>query len=395
MTDQRLDQELGRRAAQVTLQADWARTQLLPAVDRALSMAPERMPASRLAPVAELAGLAAILVLIVVALPLLVPGLSSTPSPSGAPSGPASASIVLTTQQFAEELAAGDLDGMTVVVRGRIEPDPDSTPMPCIRLVPQPAPSQCAQLAWTGGILAGVDPPIQLKFDPTETMREVQPGEPIESSPWTMWDGPRGPIEGLLVLSVDRQAQVTYVGRVHLRGQRPAELDSGLLWSAEAAANVDPESLDIDEVLLVDGWLMQVAPRPCPQPLATPIGSLPYYSCGRATWLTDTAPESLDEDPPDGLRVQDGAMYLARGDRSWNGPLQGRFVVGRRLFGGGCTAAPPCWGWSLLAVMSIDDRHQPPLPDPTPRIGLPTPPDRALVMGEFEVQPARTPEPPQ
>lgn len=82
MTDEELAGELERRADSVDLEPDWPRISLLPAVRSGMAEPPPRR-AWRLAPLAGLASIVAVALVVVIALPTLAPGRpAATPSSS-------------------------------------------------------------------------------------------------------------------------------------------------------------------------------------------------------------------------------------------------------------------------------------------------------------------------
>lgn len=87
LTDDGLERELQRRAESTRLRSDWARLELLPAVRSGVETRPQRLPSPRFAPLLGIAAVAAVLVLLVVALPRLVPGPAPTAGESSSPDG--------------------------------------------------------------------------------------------------------------------------------------------------------------------------------------------------------------------------------------------------------------------------------------------------------------------
>lgn len=356
LDDATLQAELRRRAGRATLPQDWTRSQLLPAVHRAVDLTPQRVQSSRLAPLGGLAGVIAILVLIGVALPRLVPGPAGSPQGSGTGLA-ASPSItpepggvrLLTAQEFATGVRDGSLVGQTVLVDGRIE---DQFRRGLVCFIPDP----CFM-----GTLADSDPPLDISARATPTLdtpdaRKV--GQPDIG--WDWWHSPQAPIDGLLVLSVDRSDLVVFLGRARLGEQRPAMFDSGMFWSASAAAAVDSEALDLDEVILVDAWLTQASgqylcPRP---PSGGVVDGLPSLWCGNAAWLADQ-PVSADDsefDDSAALQVQNYGYDSVLGHtiQAPMPPLHATYAVARRLFTGCGPDEPTCWHWSIVGRITTD-----------------------------------------
>jgi hypothetical protein len=379
LRDSDISRELVRRSS-----GDWHAERVLPAVRRAMEEPrTDRVATSRWAALAALVGLLGVLVLLAVALPRLDLA-PAAPSPT-----PAGGVVVLSTEEFAARLATGDLDGSSVLVDGRIEAD-DRPSIECSR------PSEPCPL----GVLAGVDERVQVHAlgvatdDPDAASLYLYSEEA-----WAHWRMPEPPIEGVLVLALDRFGSVNFLGTV-----TPAGADV-VSWPPAAVADLDAASVAVDAAVIVEGWLTQVpgamSCRP-PDP-GTVLEGLPDKWCGNPAWI---APEPVTLDPEgysppgDGLSVQHGAMHLVRGDRPAVGPVQGRFIVARRLYGGGCPDnAPPCWDWRVIGALWYHDptSGQVPPDSATPRLPTPgvtdapeTPPAEAR-PGTWELAPAEFP----
>jgi hypothetical protein len=357
MTDRELEAELRRRAQRASLPPDWTRSQLLPAVHRAVDLTPQRVPSSRSAPLGALVAVGALLLLIVVALPRLVSGpiASREPSPTTVPSESAGP-VVLSTQDFATRLAAGELDGRTVIVDGRISPDELRRDLCGLG-------EQCFL-----GTLDGTDPPADIfsRHQPTVQGRVTRFGEAESGWPW--WYRAEAPIEGLLLMSVDRRGSVEFRGTV-------LSSASGDVWALAAVAAIDIDQVVQSEALIVDGWIDQHGDAPrCPRPPeSAQADGLPSMWCRPPVWLADAPASEADaeEGPPGAVLLGGDPLYLLSGDARRQ-PVQGRFVIAPRLYGGGCPAGePPCWYWELIAVLSVTQMG--PLPSDAATPATPTP----------------------
>jgi hypothetical protein len=396
-----LERELRRRADSARLRNDWARLELLPAVRFRMEAGVKRVPSPRLAPVAGIAAMAAVLVLLVVALPRLVPGPQSTGEASPTPNaGP----VVLSTQKFATRLTAGELVGSTVLVEGRIGQyegsvvDTDCSPL--------------ADRACFMGQLDGVQPFVYVVTRYVATPEGEGRAHGYGPEAWSWWHLPVPPVEGILVLTVQSDGSLEYMGRVKPAG-------AGLTWSAREASQLDPESLDLGELVLVDGWLTSIGGLISgvpPQP-GTFIGGLPQRYSGSPAWVLDQRvvldPNGYQE-PEGGIRVQNGAYYEFASDPApvdaaspTLEPRRATYALTRRLEGGGCpNDAPPCWQWNVIGRVTSNSLQDPPA-TPEPSIGLPsatTPPPtspppnaRTITCGRIVALPGRlgTASPPE
>lgn len=355
MDDERLSAELQRRASAPSPRPDWARHDLLPGVSREIDARPQPVVTSRWSPRLGVAAVVAALLVMVIAVPRLVPTpptSSSSPTLGATPRLPQTG--VLSTAEFASRLAAGQLDGESVLVDGRIGPN--------LRYGRLCAPSGSDQTRCYMGPLEGVEPPIDVEARWIETNDEE--GARNDGLRWEIWHFPSTPQEGFLLLSVDVSRHVEFVGLARDSGPGPA-------WSV---ADADAQHLDIntvgaDEVILVRGWLVETEPPgttisiDCttngPRPL--PVEGLPYNYCLPQDYLSSEPP--VDELLPEGaarLSVQRNAAQLF-GARIQDGTSL--FAIAPRLYGG-CFDAPTCWQWDVVARV---DPIDPPLPAPTPR----------------------------
>lgn len=348
--DSDVTRELGRRAA-----GEWRPERILPAVRRVMDEPhTERVATSRWAALAALVGLLGVLILVAVALPRLDLA-PAAPSPT-----PAGGIVVLSTEEFAARLAAGELHGQTVLVEGEI-----------VGLLGSPPPGELADWAcpvgaappdracWMG-TLAGTDPALHVYSrqiaaidDGSVSVPRLFPGE---EGQWPVWYRSGQPVSGVLLVNVTDEGQVEFAGRVREDVSAPTT-------TVADVAVLDVTELDLDEVVLVDGWLTQVGGaiscRP-PDP-GTVLEGLPDKWCGNPAWI---APEPVAIDPSgfsvpdDFVSVQHGAYFGFAEDPAADEdgllvPRRGTYSLARRLYGGGCPdASPPCWDWAIVARLS-------------------------------------------
>lgn len=342
---------------------------------RAKIDADSRPVSSRRAPaLAGLAGAAAILIVLVVALTTLRPGLTQTPRPGetqipasiaegsatpGVPTSPPSDSPeapnvgevpVLTAVEFARSLRANELDRQQVLVEGGIVAGP---PIPRPVCYPGVIDGHTCYL----GEIEGIEPAIIVAapwLATPESEASARFNEPrIE---WPHWWFPTAPVRGLLLMSV-RRGTVDYLGRVH----RNAE---SLTWSVDEAKEVDPGSLAPDEILLGDGWLTGFGGiLSCLAPPADLIAGLPERWCANSGWLVDSANRSLlsGDDRDSGIELQDKAYYefAPAPEPDWIGsgdgePRKGTYALAPRLEGWCAHSEPPCWQWSVVGRVADD-----------------------------------------
>lgn len=367
LNDADLERELRRRAEGARLRTDWARFELLPTVRSGLDSRIDRVPSPRLASIAGVAALAAVLVLLVVALPRFVPGQSTGDASPTLSTGP----VVLSPQEFAARFEAGDLVGSTALVEGKIVVDDRPALMiPCLPLGHRACPM---------GRLAGIEPPVSVTTRHIATPEGEGLTHGDGSEAWSWWHLPAPPVEGILALSVQADVPVVeYMGRV-----KPAS--DGLTWSANEASELDLKTLAVDEIVLVDGWLTGVgglisggAPEP-----GTFIRGLPQRYSGSPAWVLDERvlldPSGYQE-PENGIRVQSGAYYefapnpaLVDAASPTLDPRRATYALTGRLEGGGCPGdEPPCWQWNVIGRLT-STAPEGPFGTPEPSTGPPSP----------------------
>jgi hypothetical protein len=108
LRDDLLAAELERRSSSAHVPPDWARREFLEAVTTAIDTRPQHVPASRLSPIVGLAGIGAVLLLLVVAIPRLAPGVNSPVGTGRQPSAPPS---LVPTPQVAPSPTSVDCGG--------------------------------------------------------------------------------------------------------------------------------------------------------------------------------------------------------------------------------------------------------------------------------------------
>ncbi|MEX2546558.1 MAG: hypothetical protein WD830_02065 [Chloroflexota bacterium] len=291
---------------------------------------------------AGLAGAAAILLVLVVALPRLGPG-GPSPSP-GLLAAPPSTISLMPVREFAARVAAGELRGETVLVNAQIASNPALFLRPC------PPPGPCYL-----GDLLGTDPltPVQTRWYPTLEGEGTELTGPGIDPVWAWWDRPQTPMEGVMVLSVDANGSVMFVGR-----NPPEEIASAL----SEIQYIDFDAMPLEEIRVVPAWLTGiVGPLRC-----GPAGQVPYLPDGRGcvnpSWLTRERSRFARDGfvtPEGAIKVQ-GSAYsdYAPEPVSIDGsaePRAGAYVVARRL-AGTCPGSvePPCWIWQVVGRLTIN-----------------------------------------
>jgi hypothetical protein len=383
LRDLDIERELRRRAASVRTANGWATESLLPTVRATIETQPQRVPVARLAWLGGLAALFGVLLILAVGLPRLVDGPAASPTADPAP-------VVLSTEEFASKLTNAELDGSTVLVQGRIGPDLRRGPG-CFLT------DGLCRL----GQLDGVEPEIEISSSWTPTVEDDEARAASGGAGmWQWWYMPRSAVEGILALSVRPDGAIEFLGRVH-------SSETTLAWAAGDVAELDLASLELDELVLVDGWLTQVpgaiSCRP-PDP-GEVVPGLPSKYCGNSAWI---APEPVPIDPQgftipdDFVPVQHGAYFeFAEGPVADEGgllvPRRATYGLARRLYGGGCPdGEPPCWDWQLIgrvstlmaAPSSTPEASATPSPEPSQ---LPMSP--SLAPPPIEPEPSPSPSP--
>ena len=358
MNDDQLSRELGRRAGSVSLDHDWAQRELLPAVNHEIRSRPQRVASSRLPGLVGLTAVAAILLVLVVALPRSAPAPGSTDPPTRSTSAATATQLpdalrVLSAQEFATAVRQSHLRSATVLVDGAIIGNQQYGFGACITQ------NQTCLM----GRLDRIDPSVDINSSPINTTEDDPARRTSSARVWPWSYRPSAPVSGTLVLSVDGEGSVEFIGQV----------EGG--WSkiplpVPEAAKRDAASLPLGDVILVEGWLdgqEWSGPRGTMDCRASPLGGemagLPSRQC--ANWdLLTSAPAAANAEVVDlkeAIVVQKGApaMFGAPGQ-----PSHGIFAVSRRLYGGGCISDPPCWQWEVVGRLSAET--QTPTTTPTP-----------------------------
>lgn len=346
MDDDRLAQELQRRADSAASRPDWVRRDLLPAVRHEIDARPQRVMTSNWSPRLGVAAVVAALLVLVIAVPRLTP---QPPATNTTP--PPTETTALSTAEFAERLASGDLNGRTVLVTGGIVAYDGP-----VRFGPFCAGAIRACLV---GQLEGIDPRVEV------VSRDIAVGSPAESSHdispgWPWWTRVTPPIHGTLVLSVKGGGGVEFIGQVRQTGGSD-------LASVSAASSLDVNSLGRLDVVLVDGWLggtpsdqVHCAEIPADQQIET---RLPSRQC-TDEWIAQAADASSAL-----VQVQPGAYSgLAPNPSSGSAgsyeARQGLYALATRLEGWCQSGAPPCWQWNVVA--RVDPVSAAPTASPPP-----------------------------
>jgi hypothetical protein len=339
MNDDQLRAHLDRRAN--TAKAP----DLLPAVRSAIDTRQAPVPASRFAPLAGLVGIGAALLLLVVALPRLTPGPSATESPT-----------VLTTADFAARLAAGDLDGDTLLVSGRIEAE--------VRRGPACRVDESCYF----GTLVASEPPVDVVASAVPTVLD----DPLATTrrggvEWSWWRSFQQPVDGILLLSVNEESRVEFIG--------VSQQDEGQK-TLEDVRSTEIESLAVEDVLVVTAWLGGGNRVPCPPQVyeVTRIPGLPGSLCHKPSWLHDDqfAPTSQVLVPEAALQVQNLAYGQFAAEPTYDDqgiaqPEEGTYALARRLQGWCDGESAPCWRWNVVARLTPPSDEGPHVsPEPTP-----------------------------
>jgi hypothetical protein len=342
--------QLRRRSTDGGVDSDLSVRDFVVGVDAKIDSETARVANHRWPAFAGLAGVVAILFLLVVALPRFGPG---GPSPSPTPEVPPSTISTMPVREFAARVAAGELRGETVMVNAHLPAragGPCGPPGPCIV-----------------GSVAGTEPPLILYANYAASI-DSPGGKPVT---WSRSYLASAPQAGVMVLSVDEEGKVFFVGR-----NAPDTIAT--LMSEIPLVALD--QMGLDEIRVVPAWLTGiVAAISCAPPApGTFIADLPGRYCGNPSWL---APDPMAVDPNgyripgDWLEVQSNAyLDYAPTPAGANGsaePRAGLYVIAKRLEGSGCpNGRPPCWQWEIVGRVTINGDGTPAQPQATP---TPTP----------------------
>lgn len=353
--DDQLRSELNRRADSVDLPGEWARQDLLPSVMHNIETRPQRVATSRAPAFAGLAAAAAIVLVLVVAMPRLALGPGQTSEPPTAAPLPTPVAVeprIWSINEFSESVHAGDLRGLTVVVEGTIGERPASVGIDCH----VPLGVSCPM-----GPLEEADPPLDVVSRHIATDDRI-PGVAESDELWAFATLSSGPISGELVLNVDRDGAVEYIGTAANEIQNPGTV-------ADVNA-LDAATWDPDQVFFVNAWLDWSGDRECPES-PSEIKGLPGRGCSPSSLMDPI------QGPVGHVVVQDGAypQYAPDPDLVDDSRRELRraiYAVSTRLEGT-CDEEPPCWLWNVVGRLSgnLDEGLGPPSgPRPTP---LPNP----------------------
>jgi hypothetical protein len=332
MNDDQIRSELERRAGSAAQQTDWAKRVLLPAVWREVDARPEPVVTSRWSTGVSVAALVTALLVLVVAVPRLAPNGSASPTPI--------APLVLSATDFAAQLAAGSLNGQTVLVDGQITADPD--------LIGYCVPTHACYF----GALGGTEPIVNVSVVDVATVQEDANASMRGLGTWPWWRTFRAPVDGVLLLSVDSSGAVEFRGVARDSGTGPA-------WSVADAAALDIATFSPDDALIVRGRLYSPVPpgtvydRTCPG--GRPFDGLPSRFCGNFDSLSTATPGG------DRIEVQAGAA------NEFDNEGEALYAIAPRLYGS-CVGTPPCWLWDVVARIAEGAELQ-----PTPMPTTPTP----------------------
>ena len=372
MTDEQLHDELERRSKSVSHNSDWARHDLLPTVAAGIDARPQRVATSRWPALAGFAGAVAILLILVVAMPHVVPG--PGPSATPVPTGPIGLQV-LDSSTFATKLAAGDLAGQTVLVEGSISArDGTAEGVGC-----RPMGETLCVVGELDGVGSAVEVSAGYMATPEGEGRDF-----AFTDYWPWWDIARAPVSGTLILRISTGGQTEFVG--NLDNATASDLKT---VSVSDLANLSATTFALNDAVLVDGWLTGYPPNSCP--VVSPeygIAGLSNRGC-QFGWLVGD-PSSQ---PNEGVLVQDTAYYdFANGPVAdpMHGtqlvPERGIYAVSKRLEGSGCPDdQTPCWQLEVVGRLSQApfDNSNGPLATPTPAPTTDTTQDQVLSPRAF------------
>jgi hypothetical protein len=268
---------------------------------------------------------------------------SPTPAPTATPGPPPPQPYIFSTDEFVAAFRRGALDGKTVLVDGSVpligrgtgcSPPPPDFPCPL-------------------GVLAGTDL-VDVVWYERWAVKEND-GAHFEGGgiTWPWWGGPDWPVAGLLVMRVTDDGKIQFVGR-----QRR------LVRSVPDAKGLDVNSIDPEEVVLVEGWLTGFGGIPsCLPTPSDAVAGLPDRWCSNAGYLMDSAHRhvSNDADRAAGIELQHEAYWeyapdprpevVGAGDGE---PRFGTYALSPRLEGWCAQGQAPCWQWNLVGRVDPD-----------------------------------------
>ncbi|MDL2335746.1 MAG: hypothetical protein QFC55_06930, partial [Chloroflexota bacterium] len=268
-----------------------------------------------------------------------------SPSPPPVP-GP---ETVLSTSEFADGVASGQLIGRVVLVQGKISvpSTPEPADYPC-----NPPDGLCGL-----GALEGTDPLIYVDANYMATTDSSGSGTWAGSNGGRDYHFPTVPIEGVLALRALSGSHAQFIGLEKQNGEQA-------VWSVSEAQGLVVDAMRRDEIVLVSGWLGGFTNVRCLADIFVKIDALPIRQCSDEL-------VSRDPDPEPGspvIMVQPGANRTfapdptMRDNESWT-PRHGVYALAPRLEGWCRNANPPCWQWNVVA--RIDGAPTRPIPTST------------------------------
>ncbi|HUR17075.1 MAG TPA: hypothetical protein VMZ33_07300 [Candidatus Limnocylindrales bacterium] len=367
MDDQRLHDELARRAESVRVEPDWSRRHLLSSVRHAIDTRPSRVSTtSRWSASAGLASVAAILLVLVFVAPRLAQGPAASDVPTSSetsrqePSPLPGPRLAMSPKEFASVLTAGDLAGRTVLVEGRIDWDQ------------QDGISLYGVACVDGDGIQTVNPSFSCLLGHLgDVEAPVWVDAPYVQTGTSEWRAPQPPAVGLLVLEVS-DSSVHYLGTANTTGPS---------WphKVQELAAIPASAVAFSTVHIVEGWLIETEPNgqnitiDCDGPAFPAIPGLPTRHCQPVDFLADEPAQPDDRGSlgtSDRLTVQrDAAVGFAPDEPT----EKAVYAVAPRLYGGGCVGEPPCWLWEVIARVSEPPALAPTTPTPAPATPTPAP----------------------
>lgn len=268
---------------------------------------------------------------------------SPTPPHTPRPTDGLASVRVLTPAEFQAVFVSRQFVGTTLVVDGRIEPFAQAIGDQIGDRLSCDGEDACVYGALSGAAINGGTRPLLVWS--RRIAIPLGPDDVVDEYTWPSRARTELPIEGELVLRIDTTYSVEYLGR--------AAVDAASdVWTPSSAAVMEKADLELDQVLLVDGWLGQSTIRvSCPP--SDSDGLLPRHFCGERAWIAPARETGWDGDGEEVLGVQPNAYsefapnprrdpgadaYVAR---------HGLMAVGVRLERDGCFD-PPCPAWQVL-----------------------------------------------